>query len=58
MAGGKKARMAVDDFKTHVYMPSPIDDVTDRMHKLIREVFNKRIQLVLGASGQPCLWLL
>jgi len=55
--GGTKARMAVYDFKT-MYTCIPLDDLTDRMHKLIREVFVKRNQHVLGVSGQPCLWLL
>ena len=56
-AGGTKARMAVHDFKT-MYTCIPLDDLADRMHKLIREVFAKRNQHVLGVSGQPCLWLL
>ena len=55
--GGTKARMAVYDFKT-MYTCIPLDDLTDRMHKLIREVFVKRNQHVLGVSGQPCVWLL
>ena len=48
--GGKKARMAVYDFKT-MYTRIPLDDLTDRMHSLIREVFDKRNQHVPGASG-------
>ena len=51
MTGGTKARMAVYDFKT-MYTCIPLDDLADRMHKLIRKVY------VLGVSGQPCLWLL
>ena len=55
--GGKKARMAVYDLET-VYTCISFDDLTDRMYKLIREVFDKRNQQVLHASGQPCLRLL
>ena len=54
--GGTKARMAVYDFET-MYTCIPLDDVTERMHKLICEVFAKRNrnqpcrnQHVLGAS--------
>ena len=47
--GGTKARMAVYDFKT-MYTCIPLDDLTDRMHKLIREVFVKRNQHVLGSQ--------
>ena len=54
---GAKAPIAVYDFKT-MYTCIPLDDLTDRMHKLICEVFVKRNQHVPGASGQPCLWLL
>ena len=51
--GGAK----VYDFKT-MHTCIPLDDLTGRMHKLIREVFAKRNQHVLGLSGQPWLWLL
>ena len=56
MTGGTKARMAVN-FKT-MYTCIPLDDLTNCMHKLIREVFAKRNQHAPGASGQPCQWLL
>ena len=39
--GGAKVQMAVYDFNT-VHTSIPLDDLTDRMHKLIRAVFDKR----------------
>ena len=53
---GTKAWMAVYDFKT-MCTCIPLDNLTDRMHKLVHEVFAKRNQHVLGINGQPCLWL-